>query len=126
MQSFFFYSLLARVLIQLPVLIVLLVGIVLALLNRQKYPRAAWQAFFGLSILFVRALVGPVLSSFLPLLLHSEAGMTASGMGLVSGIIELVMSLLGAVAYGLVIAALFAGRQPRQTANDLPAAISAG
>jgi hypothetical protein len=126
MESFFFYTLLIRILFQLPVLIVLLGGIVLALVNRQKYPRAAWLAVFGLSILFVRWLLGTVLNGFLPLILQGVAYRTASGLALITGIIDLVMAILGAVAYGLMIAAIFAGRQPQQAADIGPAVSSAG
>ena len=94
---------------QLPTIIVLIAGIVLALTNRERLGRAATFALVGLVLFLVEIVVGSALSMSIPFL-YTSLNVTTSQIGLVLGGIGFLRSLVGAVAFGCLLAAIFGRR----------------
>lgn len=103
-QSIFAY------LMQLPVYLVWLAGVVLCVYNWQRHPRPARITLIALVVLFLTSLAGTALSSWLPFFLHAQ-GMAASRMGLISTLIGVIRAVLNALGFGLLLAAIFGWRQ---------------
>lgn len=93
-----------------PILVVWLVGLVLAIVNRKKYPQVARLTIIGLAILFTISLVNSYVSRMLPIWL-TQQGFTTSEMVPVFTIRNLVGSVITAFGWGFVIAAIFSGRK---------------
>ncbi len=93
-----------------PILIVWLVGLVLAIINRKKYPQVARLTIIGLAILFTISLVNSYVSRMLPIWL-TQQGFTTSEMVPVFTIRNLVGAVVSAFGWGFVIAAIFSGRK---------------
>jgi hypothetical protein len=104
--SFNWGSLLA----QMPVYLVLLVGIVLAATTWRKHPRVSMLALVGIGLIFLTALVSTFLGSSFPLYLHTR-GLPARFMGIVLLVVNLALSLLRAFGWVLVLWALFGWRR---------------
>jgi hypothetical protein len=101
---------LAQLLVQVPVYLVWLAGIVLAINYRHRYPRASLFTLIALLIFFVRSIIGTFLSIWLPLMLHSR-GLNASGIGVLLLGNNVISALVAALAWGLLIAAIFSRRK---------------
>lgn len=101
---------LSNLLIQLPLLIVWIIGIIVALVRWSKHPRVSLVALIGLAVLFVIALVGGLLTPWLQMTLMRN-GMSGSRVGLLSGIVGIVLSLIRAGAWGLILVAIFSKRE---------------
>ncbi len=110
-----FVSTLGMYLIQLPVLIVWLVGGVLALVHWRRHPRVSLLALIALGVFFIQMLVGTYLSIWLPMTLVRQ-GMSAAQMGLIMMARGVVQSLVSAVAWALLIAAVFGWRSKQDGA----------
>jgi hypothetical protein len=95
---------------QLPMLVVLLVGIVLALVNWGRNPKAASLALFGLVILLAQALIAPAVNNWLPVWLLGR-GFGAARIGLFNTIRAAIAATVRAVGYGLLLGAIFSGRK---------------
>lgn len=100
-----------------PILIAWLVGLVLAIINRNKYPKVARLTIIGLAILFTTSLVNSYVSRMLPIWLNQQ-GFTTAEMIPVFTIRNLVVSLVSAFGWGFVIAAIFSGRTTPIENND--------
>ncbi len=95
---------------QLPVYLVLLVGIILAAVTWQKHPRVSLLATGGLGLILLTALVSNFFGSNLPLYLHIR-GLPARLMGVVLLVVNLARSLLTAAGWALVLWAIFGWRR---------------
>ncbi|MEJ2351112.1 MAG: hypothetical protein P8Y03_15110 [Anaerolineales bacterium] len=94
---------------QLPVYLAWLAGIVLAIINWKRHPRAAQLTLAAVFIFFITSIGGTAISSWLPLTLHAR-GMAARQMGIVLAIINIIRALFNALAFGILFAAIFSWR----------------
>ena len=94
---------------QLPVIRVWIVGVILALFYWKRYPKISLRALAAIVIVFVNSAAGAFLNLYLPLTLHAR-GWSANQISLVSTASAIVQSLIAAVAWGLVLAAIFGER----------------
>jgi hypothetical protein len=95
---------------QLPEFLVWLAGIWLALLHWRRNARAALLALLAFLLLVTLRLVGGYLDSQLPALL-AGAGLTTGDLGLAVTLSACARSGIAALAWGLVLMALFGGRR---------------
>lgn len=93
-----------------PILVVWLVGLVLAIINRNKYPQVARLTIIALAILFTVSLVNSYVSRMLPIWL-TQQGFTTAEMIPVFTIRNLISSVVSAFGWGFIIAAIFSGRK---------------
>jgi hypothetical protein len=99
--------------VQLPVLVALIVGLVLlAGPGRQLPPRSRLLARFGLILLLVERLVALAWSAFVPQLLAQldlDGGVVHT-YAIASALVGFLLALLAAAGIGLLVAALLAAR----------------
>jgi len=95
--------------VKLPQLIVLLVGLVIALATWKRNPRPSLWALIGFS-LFIILMIASSLTSALPLTLHQRNNLSVQNIGLIVAVINIVISLLHALGWGFIIAAVFSSR----------------
>lgn len=103
----FLLAALGSYVVQLPLYVIWLVGLVLALSHRRKRPQTARLVMVAIVLLLVTSLVGTYLDVWLPLALHERFGLSFSRM---SGILALkggLQSLIQAMAWGLLFFAIF-------------------
>jgi hypothetical protein len=96
-------------LVQLPMLLVYLTGLVLALVLRPRLPTASTLALVGLVILLVLLVVQPLFFQYL-IRTQSSAGRSATDLRQAMTIVGVVTNLLHAGGFTLVLAAVFVGR----------------
>ena len=96
--------------IQLPILIALLIGIILCFTHWKRHPKPSLLAFLGLLLLMILAVIN-VLTDYLPFLLQSAFDMKYSAMAPIQIGTGIVLSIMHAVGYVLLIAAIFSGRK---------------
>lgn len=97
-------------LIQLPLLLVWLVGIILAGVYWRRNPVVSLLALVAISMLFLESLVATYLNLWLPVML-SQRGWGAGRIGTFLAAKGLLQSVMSAVAWGLLIAAIFGWRK---------------
>ncbi len=97
------FGILSSLAIHAPVLVVWLVGIVLALGSLERQPRVARLVLISLGILVVQTLM---LSTWLPLLLQRR-DVSAAQMAAYFSALGFLNSLIAAVAWALLLVALF-------------------
>jgi hypothetical protein len=96
-------------LIQLPVILVWLVGVCLSLIYWRRHPQVSRLTLGAIVILSVEMFVSTWLNLWLPLRLRS-AGWNSSSLALFYPVVGIVESLIRAVAWGFLIAAIFRWR----------------
>jgi uncharacterized membrane protein len=97
---------------QAPVYLMWLIGIVLAIIYYRRRPAAAMFTLIAMVILLMTSVFGSILNAWLPLAWHTR-GLPIGQVGLVQGVLSLTRSLLNAVAFALLLAAIFSRwRQP--------------
>jgi hypothetical protein len=94
---------------QLPLIAVFGVGVVLALTNRPRLGRAATFALVGFSILLIERVLGSAVAIFIPISMMRSGG-SATQVGAIIGGLNIFNSFITAVAFGFLIAAIFARR----------------
>ncbi len=114
MMAASFVNVLIQLLTQLPVYAVMLVGAIVAVVRWQRHPQVSLLAVIGLAVLFVDSLAGRVLNAALPMMVVSRAmGGNSTRVGSMFGVCNIVSAVVGAVGYGLLLAAVFKGRAPQ-------------
>jgi hypothetical protein len=103
------FSAVSSCLTQLPLLLVWLVGIVLAVARWQRHPKVSLLALIALVLALLETILNGFLSVWIPVML-TEQGMTSMQIGTAFAIWRFVASLVGAVIWGLVLAAIFRWR----------------
>jgi hypothetical protein len=100
---------------QLPVMIVLVLGIVMAVSRRRRNPAAASLALIGFVVALLSQLITIVVAAVIPLIpkILAEDHLPASVLTSAIGVVNVVCSLLAAIGWVLVIVALF--RRPAAT-----------
>ena len=105
----FVRSFLPNLAYQLPVLITLIVGIILAITRWRKNPRVSLLSLIALlTILFVRV-VSTFTSSVLPIFLYS----TVANPGIILSVLSIVYTLLSTASWVLLLIALFGKGKPK-------------
>ena len=89
---------------QIPLALVMLAGVVLAAINLTKHKSSAVLALIGFSMMLLRLVLYPVLIQMI-----SSSGMHEPSMFRIVGGLS---SLMSAFALGIVVAAVFVGREP--------------
>jgi hypothetical protein len=102
-------STLAQYLIQIPVLLVWLAGIVLSIVHWRKHSRVSLLTLIAIVAFLVQSLVGNALTLWLPITLM-ERGWAAGQMGVIFAAMGIVQSLVSAVLWGLLLVAIFGWR----------------
>jgi hypothetical protein len=103
-------AVLASLLFQSPILLVWFAGFILALVYWRRHPRASLFTIIALVIFLVETLVDTYLNLWLPFQL-SERNIAAGQIGQIYMVKGIVTSIIGAVAWGLIVAAIFSGRR---------------
>lgn len=103
------FSAVSSCLPQLPLILVWLVGIVLAVTRWQRHPKVSMLALIALILTLLETIVSNFLSIWLPIML-TEQGTSATQIGTIFGVWRFIASLVGAVIWGLVLAAIFRWR----------------
>ena len=103
-------------LVQFPILLVWLAGFILAIAYWRRHPRASLLTVIALVIFLLESVVNTYLNLWLPLML-SERGIATFQMSQILVVKGIVTSIILAVAWGLLIAAIFGGRQAAATEN---------
>jgi hypothetical protein len=101
---------------QLPIILAYLVGIGVSLAFWGRHPQAAKLAFFGCLVLLLALLVFTPISVLLPMIIFQRTGNTST-IGMAMFGVGLVRSLLYLAGFGLLLAAVFAGRSRRAHAG---------
>ncbi|MEM7346377.1 MAG: hypothetical protein AAF485_19225 [Chloroflexota bacterium] len=96
-------------LVQLPVILVWIGGGVLCIMYWQRYPKVALVTLIAIIGFLITSFVNTYLSISLPMLMHRE-GWSASQIGPLLAAQGVVSSLISAVLWGLLIAAVFGWR----------------
>lgn len=109
--SSFLMQTLTQLAVQLPVLLVYLVGMILALMFWRRCPGACAYALLGAGLLLFLAIGQTVVNMYL-VSHQSEIGVSMSNFGALLSAIAVVCSLIRALAYALLFAAVFVGRRP--------------
>ena len=103
---------------QAPLLLVSLVGLIIAAVNRNRCPTPALLTMLGCGLIFLVGLAQPVISSIFWQQLR-EGELTPEQYTRMMGIIGIVVSCTRAVGVALVIVAVFMGRsRPQQFAEE--------
>jgi hypothetical protein len=102
----------SSLLIQFPLLLVWLVGIILSLFFWRQYPRASLFTLIAIALLFIEQIITTFLSMWLPLTL-SNAGWGSGRLGMLLSMIGAGGSIIQAIAWGLLLGAIFGWRKER-------------
>ena len=104
-----------------PVIIVWVIGIALALSRWRRHPRVSQFALIAITISIVNLVVTRFLGIWAPLAMR-DSGWTATQMGTIFSAIWIISALIGAVAWALVLCAIFGWRDGRQKQDFYPPA----
>jgi hypothetical protein len=105
-SPFYFIS---NLVLSLPLLLVCIGGMILAITYWSRYPRVALLVVIALALACLDALLGLLVSMLQPGIIRLFGG-TVRRVGTVYFLIGITRALLDAVAWGFLIAAVFAGR----------------
>lgn len=103
-------SILSQYLIQSPVYLVWIAGIVLAIARWRRHPTVSLLTLASLVLFSARSLIGTFLNVWLPITLH-EQGIGAERIGVFLAARGVISALVAALAWGLLIAAVFGWRR---------------
>ena len=99
----------SNLLVQLPVILVWLVGGILSLSYWRRHPKVSRLTLIAIAVLFVESLAGMYLSLYLPLML-SERGWNSGRLTIFLPTVGFVRALVRAVSWGLLLTAIFGQR----------------
>jgi hypothetical protein len=94
---------------QLPVILVWLIGLVLSLVYWRRHPTVSLLAIVAIVGFLITSLIGTYLSVWLPLILQ-ERGWSIGQIGMLLTARSIIGSLVSAVLWALLLAAIFGGR----------------
>ena len=101
-------------LLQLPLYIVWLIGIILSMTRWQRHPKASFAALAAFSLLFVESLIGTLLSYNLPRLLAEGRHIDGEHIALILNVLWFGRTILHAGLWGVVLLAIFGWRKRRR------------
>jgi len=108
------YAVLSSLLVQIPVLLVWLAGIILALVYWKRCPTAALLALIAFAVLMFITLIDTYLSMAFSLVYARERAWTSAQQGVYFAIKSVAASILRAAAYTLLLPAIFGWRNQRK------------
>ncbi|NOZ27789.1 MAG: hypothetical protein GXP39_07025 [Chloroflexi bacterium] len=108
----FFIPLLSHLIGELPVLFVYVVGIILSLAFWRRYPRPCALTLIAMALLIL-ALIGQASMGAYFAYRGPGLGLEPGRLGQMLMVRTLISSLVRALAFGLLLAAIFAGREPQ-------------
>ncbi|RMF33497.1 MAG: hypothetical protein D6759_06865 [Chloroflexi bacterium] len=103
---------------QSPLLLAYLVGIVLALVFWRRYPRPCAFTLVAMGLLVLTLLGQTFLGAYFVVYRGAGVGWGAGRVGRVLMVNTLIGSLIRALAFGLLLAAVFVGREPAGRVQD--------
>src|SRR5262245_61278560 len=112
---------LSAIAISTPVIIVWVIGIIWALSRWRRHPQVSRYALIAFAISIVNLIVNRFISIWAPLTMRDN-GWTATQMGMFLSAFGIITALISAVAWALVICAIFGWRDQRQKENLFPPA----
>ncbi len=101
---------LSVLLVQAPVILVWLVGLVLSVVFWRRHPRVSLITMIAILGLLTTSILGSLLGMWLPLTFN-RSGMPMSQIGMLMGVISIASSLLSAVFWVLLVIAIFGWRR---------------
>jgi hypothetical protein len=104
---------LAVYLVQIPLYLVWLVGIILSIVFWKKHPTVSLLTLIALAGLLILSIVGVYTSTWLPMTLHAQ-GLSTARIGIELGIISIASSILSTAFWILLVVALFGWRKGRE------------
>lgn len=102
---------LVNLLTQLPILLVCFVGIVLAIVRWQCHPRVSLLTLIGIGLFLLDLSLNIFLNVGMPLW-FARRDVSVTQIGTFLAVKSILASLLVALAWGLLLAAIFSGRKP--------------
>jgi hypothetical protein len=102
-----------------PLFVVDLVGVILALVWWRRHPRVSLLTLLAIGLLASAAVGGSFLFAWLPYHLE-QRGWSFGQTSALYPVMALIRSALGAVAYALLLSAIFAGRSSTNRLQRLP------
>jgi hypothetical protein len=113
-------SLLPTILLQIPALLVMLVGVILALIFWRRNAKVSLLVIAALTLFFVVRVGNTLQSVLLPFLINAQGG-DFRRIGWLVSCLGIAWSLLGAVALGLLLGAVFGWRKRDDAETKSPA-----
>ena len=110
-------QLLIQVAVRLPLLIIFLGGGILILMRMQTNSVAASLALGGIALALIELLASAAVNIFLPLTLM-RTGTSAADMGFILSGVNIATGLLSALAWGLMIVAVYISLGRSDRSND--------
>lgn len=105
-----FQALVLNYALQIPLYLVWLVGVVLAVISWKRNPKVSLLTVIALAVFFILSGVGTGLNMWLPPTWY-ERGWMPARIGLLTAAIGFVRTLVDAVGFGLLLAAVFGWRK---------------
>ena len=98
-------------LVQLPVVLVWLVGLILALIFWKRHPRVSLLTVIAILGLLILSFLGTYLNIALPVTLHSRNNLSFSQLTMTLAVVNIIISVFSAILWGLLVAAIFGWRK---------------
>lgn len=106
----FILTILPPLLVQAPLFLVWFLGIILSLIWRQRHPQVSLLVIISSVILVIETFVGTLVTVWLPAY-AMQNNWTSSQIGGLFSVIGLIRTLFSAVAWGLILMAVFRWRK---------------
>lgn len=105
-----FVGVLGQIVVAIPLIAVYVVGLIIAIARWRQHPRVSQLATVALVMLLVERLIGVLMTTMLPLLI-SRNGMSISDVTGLYAVYGVLSALFTAVAFGILLWALFGWRR---------------
>jgi len=116
--TLFLQSFLPNLAYQLPVLITLLVGFIIAITRWKKNSRVSLLTVLAIAIVSVVTTLGVFANSILPYILYENANMDYATIGIIFSVISVLFNLLTAGSWILLLIALFGKKKTKAPAVE--------
>lgn len=116
--TIFFQSFLPSLAYQIPVLIVLLIGFIIALARWRKDPFVSLLTVLAIVIVSTITILGTFANSALSLILYYTFGMDYTTIGIIFSVVSVLFNLLTALSWVLLFIALFGKRKTKAAAVE--------
>jgi hypothetical protein len=103
----------------LPLYLLWMVGIILALVRWQRHPKVSILAGLAFLILIVNGMASTMTMAWLPGYLQSAQNYSAEQLGQVLSVVRVFFNLVSAVAWSLILVAIFGERNRRGSVTDM-------
>jgi hypothetical protein len=107
-----FASIFSVLIVQIPLILVWLVGIIIAIARWKKHPRISLLSVIAITGLLFLSIAGNYLGMWLPVMLRAN-NWNISRIGVINTAVGFVRSLLSAILWGLILAAIFSKRNDK-------------